>query len=273
MSNKIEKMNKVNIMERTPIEILLRIDENGMTTARNLYDFLELDKSNYSRWTRVNIAENFFAEENIDYFSFVINDERNPKPTTDYKLTAAFAKKLAMTSHTERGEQARNYFVKVEDTLKKFKEDGTTYELKQKRRKPVDVIFKQNMNMAKILSENTGVKGGIAFAIAIERTEELSGEDLTVFKKLIPSAEHETGFLNATMIGEKTGLPAKKVNVLLADKGLQYKNEKKQWRLTNEGKKYGEEFPFKRNGHSDYQIRWSNTIIEFINEKANLMCN
>lgn len=177
---------------------------------------------------------------------------------------------LGMKAGNERAVKYQKWIAM--EVLPSIRKTGT-YELKQKRKKPVDIIFKQNMNMAKILSENTGVKEGIAFAIAIERTEELSGEDLTVFKKLIPSAKHETGFLNATMIGERIGLSAKKVNALLTDKGLQYKNEKKQWRLTDEGKKYGEEFPFKRNGHSDYQIRWSDTIIEFINEKTNLMCN
>jgi len=177
---------------------------------------------------------------------------------------------LGMKAGNERAVKYQKWIAM--EVLPSIRKTGT-YELKQKRKKPVDIIFKQNMNMAKILSENTGVKEGIAFAIAIERTEELSGEDLTVFKKLIPPAEHETGFLNATMIGKKIGFLAKEVNVLLADNGLQYRNEKKQWRLTEEGKKYGEEFPFKRNGHSDYQIRWNDTIIEFIDEKAKLMCN
>lgn len=40
----------------TPIEIALGIDENGMTTAKKLYEFLELDKSNYSRWLKRNIV-------------------------------------------------------------------------------------------------------------------------------------------------------------------------------------------------------------------------
>lgn len=103
----------------TPIEIALQVDEEGRTTARKLYAFLELDKSNYSRWCRANILENPFAEESVDFNPFVIDDERNPKPTTDYKLTASFAKKLAMGCQNEKGEQARDYFIKVEDKLKK----------------------------------------------------------------------------------------------------------------------------------------------------------
>ena len=111
----------IGITNQTPIEIALQIDENGMTTAKRLYDFLELDKKNYARWCKSNITENEFAEENIDYIAFVMNEERekfNPNPTTDYKLTAAFAKKLSMTAKNEKGEEARDYFVKAEDKLK-----------------------------------------------------------------------------------------------------------------------------------------------------------
>lgn len=78
----------------TPIEVELGVDENGMTTAKKLYNFLELSPSNYSKWCRTNIVENSFAEEKVDYWAFVLNDERGGQATTDYKLTAHFAKKL-----------------------------------------------------------------------------------------------------------------------------------------------------------------------------------
>lgn len=104
----------------TPIEIVLGIDENGMTTAKKLYEFLELNPSNYSKWCRRNILENEFAEENVDFWAFVLNNEWGGQATTDYKLTARFAKKLSMTQKNERGEQARNYFTKVEDKTKEM---------------------------------------------------------------------------------------------------------------------------------------------------------
>jgi len=97
---------------QTPIEIALGIDENGMTTARKLYAFLELEPKNYSRWCKSNIADNEFATENEDYKVFVI-DEENPlggRPTQDFKLTAHFAKKLSCKGNGERAEQAREYF-------------------------------------------------------------------------------------------------------------------------------------------------------------------
>lgn len=107
---------------QTPIEIALGIDENGMTTAKKLYEFLELDPKNYSRWYKTNIIENEFAEESVDYDVFVTKEE-NPqggRPTQDFKLTASFAKKLSMTAKNEKGEQAREYFVRTEETLKQL---------------------------------------------------------------------------------------------------------------------------------------------------------
>ena len=53
--------------KQTPIEIALDIDETGHTTARKLYAWLELDKSQYARWVRTNIAENPYAEEGTEY--------------------------------------------------------------------------------------------------------------------------------------------------------------------------------------------------------------
>lgn len=114
-------MNEVTITNnQTPIEIALKIDESGHTTARALYEFLEMDKSNYSRWCKSNITGNEFAEENVDYWAFVINDEWGGQATTDYKLTASFAKKLSMKGNGEKAEQARQYFITVEDKAKEM---------------------------------------------------------------------------------------------------------------------------------------------------------
>lgn len=107
---------KIKAESKTPIEIALGIDEDGMTTARKLYEFLELAKGQFSRWAKANILENEFAEEGVDYRGFDINVEGNL--TQDFRLTASFAKKLSMTQKNKKGEQARNYFIKVEDKLK-----------------------------------------------------------------------------------------------------------------------------------------------------------
>ena len=84
-------MNELQLVtNQTPIEIALGIDENGNTTAKKLYEFLELNPINYSKWCKVNIVDNEFATENEDYKVFVLKEE-NPlggRPTTDFKLTS-----------------------------------------------------------------------------------------------------------------------------------------------------------------------------------------
>lgn len=105
-------------VNQTPIEIALGIDENGMTTVSKLYDFLQMSKPHYARWYKTNITENQFAEENVDYFPFTTNGECGGQASSDSKITASFAKKLSMQQKNERGEQARNYFVGIEDKAK-----------------------------------------------------------------------------------------------------------------------------------------------------------
>lgn len=155
--------NIINTSNQTPIEIALGIDENGMTTARKLYDFLGMDKSHYSRWVKSNISGNQFAEENIDYWAFAIDGERdfNPNPTQDYKLTAHFAKKLSMMQKNERGEEAREYFTRLEEKTKELTidrarlspqmqlmnmlvENMSRQELEQKRQAEELVVLKEN---------------------------------------------------------------------------------------------------------------------------------
>jgi len=107
---------------QTPIEIALGVDENGMTTAKKLYEFLEMDKSHYSRWVKANIVDNEFATENEDYFysPSMANESSRGNYADDYKLTAHFAKKLSMKGSGERAEQARQYFITVEDKAKEM---------------------------------------------------------------------------------------------------------------------------------------------------------
>ncbi|MED3389704.1 hypothetical protein P4418_12720 [Bacillus thuringiensis] len=98
------------------------------------------------------------------------------------------------------------------------------------RKKSVNLIFRQEIDIAKTLASMTGVKEGIAYAVAMERAEQKTGEDFSSYKRLLPAATYKTGFLNPTQIGEQMG------------------------------KKYGEEIPYTRNGHSGYQIKWSESV-------------
>ena len=125
--------NLVEVVNKTPIEIALQIDDEGFTTSKKLYAWLKLSTQHYSDWCKKNILENEFATENEDY-------KINSRPegsltgrgnTTDYKLSSSFAKKLSMQQKTERGEQARDYFIGCEQVLVKLAEQKHKTELER----------------------------------------------------------------------------------------------------------------------------------------------
>lgn len=120
MTNNKTAMEIMNTTDKTPIEVALQIDENGMTTASKLYEFLELNPSNFTKWCKRNIENNNFASENVDYVRLVLEYESAVKGKTriDYKLSSDFAKKLSMTGNTDRHEEARKYFIACEQGLK-----------------------------------------------------------------------------------------------------------------------------------------------------------
>ena len=75
---------------------LIKIDTDNKTTARELYEFLQLDRSNWSRWAKSNIDDNAFYQEGTDWWGFVTMTNGNE--TKDYRLTIDFAKHLCMLS-------------------------------------------------------------------------------------------------------------------------------------------------------------------------------
>lgn len=119
-TNSLTTTPSLSLDSQTPIEIALQIDENGMTSLKNLYTFLEINPSHYSRWCKKNIIENPFATEGIDYIPIRHDGENHNggRPSYDYKLTSDFAKQLSMTVKNERGQQARQYFIACEQGLK-----------------------------------------------------------------------------------------------------------------------------------------------------------
>ena len=115
-----ETFGTADTSKQTPIEIALGVDGQGMTTAKKLYAFLELEPAHYARWCEKNILNNRFAERNVDFWAFTTNGEWGGQASMDFRLTASFAKKLSMVSKSPKGEAARNYFVGIENGAKKL---------------------------------------------------------------------------------------------------------------------------------------------------------
>lgn len=123
--------NLVEVEKRTPIEIALQIDDEGFTTAKKLYEWLELTPSHYSRWVKDNITENPYADENEFTPCRAKTSKQGGRPTEDYRISASLAKKISMATKSERGEEARNYFLGCEQALVKLAEQKHKTEIER----------------------------------------------------------------------------------------------------------------------------------------------
>lgn len=152
-----------------------------------------------------------------------------------------------------------------DEVLPTLRKEGT-YTIK-KRHKPIDRAIRQHFNIAETIIQATGIKPELAFVVAVNEAEKETGYSYDEYKKLLPSAKHDVASFNPTQIGEKLGgVKANKINKMLEQLGLQERKDEK-WRITQQGKEYGEEKPFSRNGHADYRILWHEKILERLRRK------
>ena len=204
---------------KTPIEIALGVDENGMTTARALYEFLSGEKSHFARWAKTNIEENEFYEENKDWWGFATM--ANGNECKDYRLTTDFAKHLSMESHSARGKEARQYFITIEDRAKQevinrsqlspqmqmvmqMAESMARQELEQKRQaEKVNRIEQTVSNMKEIFTEPIGDWKADINA-KVRNISAKSGIDYqTIYNQMYGELENEAHCVLARLQGNK----------------------------------------------------------------------
>lgn len=102
-------------MESELIKVVER-DGQKVVSARDLYEGVGLEKAHWSRWSKQNIEEDKFFNENEDWvgLTMVVNGNE----TKDYAISLEFAKHIAMMARTARSREYRNYFLQCEKIAK-----------------------------------------------------------------------------------------------------------------------------------------------------------
>lgn len=113
-----------------------------------------------------------------------------------------------------------------------------------------------------------GVKLGIAAAATLTCIQENTGITTGVLRRALPAANEPMCALNATQLGKLLNRSPKATNRLLSDNGLQIRNDRDEWELTEAGEAWAEAMPYSRNGHSGYQILWNPAVAEMLKEAA-----
>lgn len=195
-----------------------------------------------------------------------INEQNKPQPlyymTVDgfYLLTMGFTGKRALENKlayigefNRRGEEIK----RLNATVKELSEPV-------KPATPLIAAVSEIAPVAQQLTDLFGVHDGLAKAKAIDIVEFNHDVNLQPVKELLPPADHDVGNLNPTQIAKLLGWESpRQVNIALTRRGLQNYVGKK-YVLTDAGKEYGEMCPYTRNGHTDYQIRWSRKVVDFL---------
>lgn len=113
-----------------------------------------------------------------------------------------------------------------------------------------------------------GVKHGIAMAATLTCIFENTGLSMETMRRALPANDEPMAAMNPTKLGQQMGLAARSVNARLAAMGLQIRNDRDEWELTEAGQAWGEALPYSRNGHSGYQILWNPAVIDQMKEAA-----
>jgi phage anti-repressor protein len=126
-----------------------------------LYDFLELEKTYYSRFIKSNLLENPFFEAGKDYLHLSTSDNLGKKGQfrQDFYVHIDAAKKLCMVSKSRRGNEIRDWLVKLTNEVEggvllnakqvlelvKIVKVFSVYEHRQKAMKQNQTVFIQDL--------------------------------------------------------------------------------------------------------------------------------
>jgi hypothetical protein len=185
-----------------------------------------------------------------------------------YVISIDMAKELSMISKTEKGKQARQYFIECE----KIARGETTKSTETPKLTGTVEEFKAGLELAHLvgLKDNQAV---LSANIAVKKLHGIDCLGTLGVQGLI--AEDKKQFFTPSVLGKKIGLSAQKFNAALESAGMQepvrdHKN-RLSWSVTDKGKAYCQVIDTNKK-HTDgapiQQVKWCEDVIEFIELKA-----
>lgn len=203
-------------MNESLIPISYENPERPTVSGRELYEFLQVG-ADYRHWFP-RMCEYGFTEGE-DFNPVKIDRVQNEggrmvtRTVEDHQLTIPMAKELCMIQRNERGKQARQYFLQVEQMWNSPEAI---------MRRAVLIAQKQNDQLKAtnkaLLTENNSLKSAAEFAKDV-----CIGENCRTVGS----------------IAKDYGISAEKLNSILHGLHIQYKNSDKQWVLYSEYAKKG----------------------------------
>lgn len=212
-------------------------DENGrrLVSARELHEFLEVGRD-FTSWVKGRIEKYGFIE-NADYTVINLTPQNGGASwggsnKVDYALTIDMSKELSMVENNERGHQARRYFIACESKLKEV----TLKQLPQDYLSALKALVKS------------------------EEEKALMQPQVDYYQKVLnPNAVPEQNgfvkFVTTTAIAKDLQMSAQKLNKILNDLHIIYKQGKTWFLYTEHENKIPE--------YADYIVNEYGQILKF----------
>lgn len=172
-------------------------EENGKSviSARELYEFLE-PKSQFTNWCERMFEYGFIKD--IDFITILL-ESTGGRPGIDYALTLDCAKEISMLQRSDKGKEARSYFIECEKRLLSPSEDEMILRAVTALQNRVDAV-KSQLDQAKQI-------------ISIQAPKVKFAEEVLDSPDLIP----------VTIIAKDLGMSATQLNKTLNKRGVIFK--------------------------------------------------
>lgn len=191
------------------------------------------------------------------------SSEHGGRPGTAYYLNRKQAIFITAKSETAEATDITIEIIHRFDAYERGEIAQTSPKPKRPRKPAIDITFRRLLNIAKLLphvDENQQV------LMAARGTFKMTGTNpLEVLDAPSLPAPNNDQYFTPTELGSKIGKSGVKMNIALADHGLQ-KREGKSWVMTEYGRHYGRMFDTtRRNGNgSQQQLKWKASVLDLI---------
>ena len=173
-------MEKISSRESSQQELIKITDQNGKkaVSARDLHAFLEITER-FSNWFERQLQYGF--TENIDYQGCKVFNTLANQELTDYALSLDCAKEISMIQRSEKGKQARKYFIECENKLKQI----VHQQIPQSFSEALKLAYEQSLTIEEQQRQIEYQKPLVTFAEALQISEHniLIGELAKILKQ------------------------------------------------------------------------------------------
>lgn len=215
-------------------------NSNAPVSAKDLYDFLEI-KTAFSNWIKRMFDYGF--EEGKDFTPFLA-ESSGGRPLADYALTLDCAKEISMIQRSEKGKQARQYFLECEKLAKDIKS--------------VNPATLSRMDILKIAMEAEKENQQLKQIVEVQEKKLESKSAKEAFTDHLTDEEIYT--IQPTAIAGRLGLrSANELNKMLVEMGI-IRRLDPDYNMTAKysGMKYAKRVVVKEVGQKKYEaLRWS----------------